>query len=335
MGIISQDEPYYFYRNGYEPFIDFLKGYFILCILFTHSCDAWPSLLNYSLYYVWACAPTGCFLLISTLHLYKNGLEGVNYSLVRHFKKVIVPFLILQLIVIIGVLLIKSIGYYDTDRVISLIKSGGYGVGSYFPWVYIQYIMLMLLLTPLMRRLGNKWNLFVFFVILSATIEFLCSVFSFDDDWYRITVLRFPYFIFLGYILNKEGLYLSKIRIFVSLLGLVFIILFTYTNVNLEPLFFNTSWKAYHWICYPYLAYLLFYLLFRLYRKSQKSKFSKFIMRIGKASYGIFLFQSIWFMLPICKNKSIIVVLLYIMFSIPFCTFGGVMLKEKVLDRFF
>lgn len=324
------------YENGYDPYIDFLKGYLILSILFIHACAIWEPLLGYSLYYLWASAPTGCFLLISTMHFFRKGVRGCSLNLRKHIKKVLLPFLLIQIIIISGIILLCSINYFDIDKIFSLIKSGGYGVGSYFPWVYIQYIIVMMIITPVISAIKNKTVLFIVFVTISTIIEFLCSIYNMDDDWYRVTVLRYPFLIYLGLQLDREGIFLSKKRIAYALVGLVFIILFTYGQVNLEPLFFNTCWKTYHWICYPYMAYFLMFVVYWFYLKSKDCRYCQYIMRIGKASYGIFLFQSLFYLIPTDQyGESVFAIAIYIPVSMAICTVGGLLLKEKVLDLLF
>ena len=315
--------------------MDFLKGYLILCILFTHSCQAWDSLRDYSLYCLWGCAPTGCFMLVSSMHFYRKGIEDVRISLWKHIIKVILPFLILQILVITACLLFKPDYHLSSTKLISLVKSGGYGVGSYFPWVYIQYLILMMILTPIIRRINNRMVMLSFFLLISISIEILCSVFDINDGLYRILVLRFPFLIYLGLILDQEGLFLSNKRILLSLIGLAFILLFEYGQFNMEPFFYNTSWKPYHWICYPYLAFFLIYYVYLLFRKTNGGRLSKYVMRIGKASYGIFLFQAIWFMLPLCVWDSRVGAILYMLLSISICTICGVVLKERIMDYCF
>lgn len=320
------------YKNGYEPYIDFLKGYMILCVLFVHASAVWGPLCNYSLFFLWGCAPTGCFMLISTMHHFRHGLREAKFSLPKQLKNVLFPFLILQTLIIIGVIGFKSVNHFDYDKIIYLIQSGGYGVGSYFPWVYIQYILLMALLTPIIRRIKNKRILLLFFLALSVLIEYLCCHLQIDDRWYRILVMRFPFLIYLGLILDEEGLKITKSRAVFSVIGFVFIVIFVYGNVNLEPFFYYKSWKAYHWVCYPYLAFFLTFMVYQIYKKTEGSKFSKMMLRIGKASYGIFLFQAMWYLLPY-SEKNVIMISLYVIVSMIICTVCGILLKEKVLDR--
>ena len=329
-----KSKPYLLYQKGYEPFIDFFKGYLILCILFTHSCDIWMPLRERSLYHLWGCAPTACFMMISTMHIFRKGLNNASITLGKHIKKVLLPFLIIQLSALIINIILKPINEVF-EGIPAFIKSGGYGIGSYFPWVYIQYILLMMFLCPIVKKIHDRRKLFLFFLIISITIELLCSLFKLDDGWYRILVLRYPFLIYLGLLLDEDGVFLSVKRCIISLIGLFFIIMFTYGNVNLEPIFYNSTWKTYHWICYPYLAFFLTFFVYVLFAKTKDFHFSRLMIRIGKSSYGIYLFQLIWFMFPLASKTRMggWEIVLYLVISMSVCTFCGILLNEKVLEK--
>lgn len=50
------------YKDGYEPFIDFLKGMAIIFVVFSHCAST--TFLHTSGYYFWCSAPTAFFMLI-------------------------------------------------------------------------------------------------------------------------------------------------------------------------------------------------------------------------------------------------------------------------------
>jgi len=104
----------------------------------------------------------------------------------------------------------------------ALIKSGGYGIGSYFPWVYIQYLLLMMFLCPIVKKIHDRRKLFLFFLIISITIELLCSLFKLDDGWYRILVLRYPFLIYLGLLLDEDGFYFVSQKMCYIIDGIIF-----------------------------------------------------------------------------------------------------------------
>ncbi len=89
------------YKEGYEPYIDFIKGYMMLCILFTHACSSWKDMENYSLYHLWGCVPTGSFMLVSSLHQYKKMLTGSDLWIIKPIVRVLVPFIIWQLLLLL------------------------------------------------------------------------------------------------------------------------------------------------------------------------------------------------------------------------------------------
>lgn len=123
------------YENGYEPYIDFLKGYLILAILFCHGTVVWPLLRENILYYLLGGAPTAGFMLVCTMQIYRNGLRGTRFNLAKVCFRVLAPFMVLQLFWVLGHLACK-VDYYDSKRIQQVVISGGYGIGSYFPWVF-------------------------------------------------------------------------------------------------------------------------------------------------------------------------------------------------------
>lgn len=325
------------YERGYEPFIDFLKGYLILCILFTHGCDTWPELRTYSMYYLWGGAPTACFMLICSMHLFRPG--GGAFDVWKVVKRVLAPYILLQFFCI-GVSVARS-GYwnYDEEQLKTLVLIGGHGVGSYFPWVFVQYYLLNMLFLPIMRRIPSDYGKLLFFLLLSMGIEYFCSTFHISEELYRILALRYPFLIFLGYLIVKAGLGLIPGRMIVAAIGAVFIIIFNLTEWDMEPFFYNNSWKSYHWICYPYFAFFLFYMVYQLYKRLNTRRVGSFLKRIGKGSYGIFLVQSIWYLIPIYQvydyRANVSLVLCYLFLSFIVCVSFGVMLQEIVLNRYF
>lgn len=115
------------------------------------------------------------------------------------------------------------------------------------------------------------------------------------------------YFHSLGGVLLVEnsGIIINNRTILLSLISIVFIILFGYYDFSLYPIFFDSeeSWKVCHWLCYFYSFFLLpffMYLSINILPKFILSLVSLF----GRASYEIFLVQMIVF--SIVKNSKLI-----------------------------
>ena len=67
--------------DGYDPFIDFLKG---MCIVFVILDHSFPSKIDYyTLFAVWGKSAVPLFLLIQVFHAYKKGLYGVKFNFLK------------------------------------------------------------------------------------------------------------------------------------------------------------------------------------------------------------------------------------------------------------
>lgn len=127
-------------------------------------------------------------------------------------------------------------------------------------------------------------------IALSCLLELVCSYTHIPDWLYRLLFFRYFFLIYLGYLWVEKGICLNRITLCLSIVSIFFILLFTYTSVNLEPLFFQSGWRINHWICDFYVAYLfMFFLKFSYNYLSEKLK--SFICLMGKYSYEIFLLQ--------------------------------------------
>lgn len=81
-----------FNKTGYDPFITFLKGYAILCVVLAHSV---PNIEN-SGYEFWGSMQVPLFLLIQTFHVFKK--DTANFRIKKLWPRIILPFFILQVI---------------------------------------------------------------------------------------------------------------------------------------------------------------------------------------------------------------------------------------------
>lgn len=83
-----------FNKKGYDPFIDFLKAYAILCVLFGHT---FPH-LNEIGYGMWAGMQVPIFILIQSFHSLKKELTKLN--IIKVAKRIFIPFAITTTITI-------------------------------------------------------------------------------------------------------------------------------------------------------------------------------------------------------------------------------------------
>ena len=137
-----------------------------------------------------------------------------------------------------------------------------------------------------------------FFIFISAFLEFVCSSLHLNGDGlYRLLFFRYVFLIFLGIQIFREPFYLSRTRLVLSILGIIFIIIDTYLELNLEPVFFRTVWTGCHWPAFFYTAYLLLFMLKKLFGFLKSYRISSIIETFGRKSYSIFLTQMFVFWL--------------------------------------
>ena len=282
--------------QGHDPFIDFLKGLCILMVILTHCIpEKWNA---YSLFVLWGRPAVPLFLLIQVFHTYKKGLNEVSFSPSKIWNRIFKPFAITEIIIITFQIIIMIMkGNLNIIQILKdLVHNGGYGPGSYYPYIYIQ----MALLLPCFTNILKKWNItksIIFFIIFSQGYELACCLIGIPEWIYRLLVFRYIFIIPIGYILATKGLIINNTTITLSIISAVFLLFFRYSSIDLYPYFYQTiSWKTCHWICYIFMCYLLLFLVQQGYKKAVRHHISlAFLTKLGQYSYEIFLFQMFYF----------------------------------------
>lgn len=275
-------------KDGYEPFLDYLKGICIIMVVINHGFASAEEKL---LFPIWIHQAVPIFLLIQVFHSYKK-TECKQPSVKKIFHRIILPFFWAELILFFAQVFIYYLHNLDyLDIIKGFIQGGGSGPGSYYIWIYLQFAFLLPLLYPLVKK---KYSC-ILFILISETIEILCSYFSIPDDIYRLLCIRYIFLVYLGYLWVKNGI--SK-RFFLSTLSIIAILILYFTHkyylrINFQPFIFNTNWTIFHWFTYFLPWSLIAYYAYRLYK--QRGTHNKIIIMIGKSSYEIFLTQMVIF----------------------------------------
>ncbi len=81
-----------FNTKGYDGFIDFIKAYSILCVLFGHTF-LWLDKVGYC---IWAGMQVPLFILIQVFHAYKK--ESLKINIKRIIQRVLLPFFTIELV---------------------------------------------------------------------------------------------------------------------------------------------------------------------------------------------------------------------------------------------
>lgn len=272
-----------FNKTGYDPFIDFIKAYAIICVIIGHT---FPN-LGYIGYGLWAGMQVPLFVLVQAFHYLKK--ESSNVSIKKIFWRIFFPYILVEVFIFATLLWIYH--YNATELVHSYLIGAGTGPGSYYPWIYLQIALLL----PLFKKciIGlSRIGLAVFFLILCEGLEFVASIIDFPDWIYRLLAVRYFFLIYLAWIWVERGIVFNTKTTLLSILSLLSIIYFEYYSVNDEPLFYNTAWKFHRWICYYYVAFLGSYFLYLLWKWISKSHFmEQCVKMLAKCSYEIFLVQ--------------------------------------------
>lgn len=272
-----------FNTKGHDGFIDFLKAYSILCVLFGHTF-LWLDMVGYGL---WAGMQVPFFILIQAFHCYKK--EQYSFNIVKILKRVFIPFIVIE---VVTFLIVSVTGEYTVKQLIDrFLRGGGYGPGAYYPWIYLQVALLLPLFGLMLKRCSRVVSLVVFLVLCEG-LEVLCSIVHFPDTLYRLLCIRYFFLLYLAWGWVKKGIRIDAVTIVFSVISFLFIIYFEYFDGVNEPLFYNTNWKYHRWPCYYYVANGLTILLYMCWRKFNNNIFVNGLIRIlSSSSYEIFLLQ--------------------------------------------
>ena len=279
-----------FNKEGYDPFIDFIKAYAIICVLIGHTlpfADYWG-------YGLWAGMQVPLFILVQAFHYLKKDTPKIDYK--KIFLRVVLPYLLVQSFALIYLLsAAPALSYL-------FFKDGGVGPGSYYPWIFIQIALLL----PFAKKWLDKSNVdktkvLIIFLVVCESFEILFSIINLPDELYRLLAVRYIFLIYLAWIWVKEGVVINKQTTLLSALSFMAIIYFEYFSVDDEVLFYNTAWKFHRWPCYYFVANWGVYLLRKLYEQlCGKTYIMRPIKLLARCSYEIFLIQMlILFFYPI------------------------------------
>jgi peptidoglycan/LPS O-acetylase OafA/YrhL len=263
-------------KSGYDPFFDFTKGICILFVIWLHSMPK-----NQFGAVFWASQAVPLFLFMQVFHALKGG--GIRFPDWRKlFRRIILPYVVT--LVLICILRSSLQGkFHLTLRA---------GPGAYYPFVYIQFAVLI----PLFARFARAFKGHFRTALLAATL--LASIASeLVASWIHVPNLvwiylcaRYLFIIGLAAFWLEGRIRLTPWTFLLSLASLCFLWLFRYAGFKWPPFFFDTPWSQCHWVCYFHPAFLCPVLLGMLYRVSFKG-LKKLLIALGKASYEIFLSQ--------------------------------------------
>ena len=300
-----------FNTSGYDSSIDFVKGICILLVVWTHCFG--DKIINWTFFDLWGYPAVPIFLLIQIFHAYKKGLDCVKkVSVKKLWDRIIKPFAILMATILAIKLAFSSESSINILK--TAVKQGGFGPGSYYPYIYVQFAVILPLLAMFIKKIENKVVLAVIFIGISILFETVCSVVDIPVWIYRLLCFRYIFLVFFGVLLIENKLKINTLTVVLSLISAVAIlyvrfqghqfnslpdnfknILVPIFNVDLQPYFFH-AWPQAHWVDYFWDCYLYLFVLLVFYKFVVKNEIiSNFVQQIGKYSYEIFLFQMFYF----------------------------------------
>jgi len=317
-------------RKGYDPFIDFLKGICIILVILTHCI---PSELRLVIGFpIWGSPAVPIFLIIQVFHFYKKGIDSAKLDCSKVWKRVLRPFILVEFAIIVVWLYNYSTDiYYIVSSFKNIIYMMSGGPGTYYPWIYLQFAVLL----PLCRSLfkyGNTYTLIVF-LVLSQIAEIICAITAMPEWIYRLTFFRYIFLLYLGNLLARKGYILNRTTMLLSIISVTSVFFFAYFSFDSSPIFYNVeAWASCHWICYIYISFFMIVGLKYIYMFTRKSTFSTIVRLLGKYSYEIFLFQLFYFtcISDFINNYCFMenIPLISIVTSILFCTVPVLVYKE-------
>lgn len=283
-----------------NPFVDVLKGIFIIFVIILHFPFETREQLQY-LFPFWITLTVPFFMMISgyvsALSLKKRGIERPEeaYSPGMMAEKILrytIPFTIA-----FGAewILFRAFGVYrvgiKTYGLFAFVQdylTGGKGPGSYYFPMMIQFVFLFPVIYFVIRRYRFRGLLGC--LGANAVFELLKTAYGMSDTEYRLLVLRFLFVIGAGcYVALKQGKQ-SRAEKFTAVAALVagagFIYLFSYTSYAPKVL---TYWA--HVSFAPCLAVVP--VLGFILAKGRMG--CKPIELIGRASFHIYLVQMIYY----------------------------------------
>lgn len=315
-----------FSKIGRDLSLDFVKGLCILLVLLHHTTG--EAFHEKSLFYVWGYPAVPLFLLIQVFQSYKNGYEARPWGLLKIWQRAVMPFLIVE-VLITACYLIFNPNLSWRQYLLGASYWGGTGPGSYYPWIYIQFALLLPLLRPLFRYIRGSW-LTIIFLLLAVGGEVTCSVVQMPEWMYRLLFIRYVFLIYLGYLLVEKGVVLNIITLTLSVVSLIVLYHLEIKEVDWSPWFYDSKgWRAFHWICYFYIAYPMLYILCKVfYRLPVNGFLENTICALGSHSYAIYIFQLFYFSIiaPYIGEKLLLLGnpvlenVLFILLSILLCS---------------
>ncbi len=229
-----------FVKDDHDPTIDFIKGLCIIFVILTHCFN--EEIRQHTLFCLWGEMAVPTFLLLQVFHAYKGGIDKSKFKVKKIYKRILRPFIIIEM----SLLLIMTIlGGGNLQIIRNFATCGGWGAGSYYIWVYLQFAAILPLLAPFISKIDTKW-LLIIFIFISALLEFFCCTVNIPPRIYRLLAFRYFFIIWLGVDLVRGVTRMNKLKWIVSFISMSFILYFYYFSEDTSPWFYPSGINMFH-----------------------------------------------------------------------------------------
>lgn len=270
--------------------VDFIKGVCIIFIVVTHCNFNDIERLKY-LFPFWIDMAVPVFMVLSGF-VYGKSFQRKRISsfddayswdyIIEKITRYTIPFAF-----VFGIELLLSVINNQGINIFQIgfdFLCGGYGPGSYYYPIMIQFIFLVPVIFITVDKHGHKG--LVIFGIINFIYEVLKRAYLMNAECYRLLCFRYIFLIAYGCYLSKIGYKRNKkYELLVATVGMVYIVIFRYLGYT--PIVTN------FWSGTSFWAVLLIIPLVDPLINSKVR--NNAIETIGKASYNIFLTQMIWY----------------------------------------
>ena len=274
--------------------VDILKGICIICVIITHFDWQYNDrLIPVFPFFIDMAVPV--FMIISG-YVYAISFEKHNITSIGQAYQInlVIDRLLRYTIPFIIIYVFELIAYSKLDIVFSkgdiiwIFIGGGFGYGSYYYPIMIQFIFVFPIVFFLVKRL--EFFGLILSGFLNASYELLQKAYFVSNSQYRLLLFRYLLVIAFGcYLYLKKGKVRKPIWIVSALFGAFFIWIYTYRHYTPHII---TYWTGTSFLAVLYIMPVIGFLLC-------SSRISGIkcapIELLGKASYHIFLVQTFFY----------------------------------------
>lgn len=274
--------------------IDYLKGFAIISVILLHSMTIAQRDIIGGSYYILQAVPVFLILVgYNSVNSYVNrGISDIKKCyektyINKRLKNIIVPFIYICIFKIFMLVIEKQ--PFTIKSLMLTFATGGWGPGGYFVPLMIQVILIIpvLYITAQYNRhlmLGASFIIGMIFEFYSYYTDMIYWL-------YRIVSLRYLFVIALGVYLALYKIEKKKIFIIGVLFSLVYITSINYFGLDL-PVY--QMWQSQNTPSFFY-PFALVILGLKILPSKSETVIGKILEIIGRRSYHIYLFQTLYF----------------------------------------